>query len=555
MVTGCDGTVEEGADANLPTDASVDQVTADASGDGASGPQQDGGQPGADAACHSHADCPSTQVTHPETACDPARGCVQLTTDECPLVIGDYQGTVAPPIVLGAFATIPASNPMGDPTYLNYSLAIAEFTNDGAGIPAGPGTGKRSPVVVVCNDEQPNQAGYDTAMQHLTGDLGVAVVVAPLPSGTLGTTFTRDAFPTKTLVINPLGADSTIVPPGLTTDGLLWHMLGQPSDWAPAYGSFFPVLESYVRGLHGLGSAPMKVAAVTSANSVVLADLADATKPLLFWNGQSLASNQTAGYYKDEGITDTVLAGANPNALDYSTVISDLVAFQPDVIVSFGSNEFVVMLENLEVSWPSGVPRPFYLLSPYNAAYEPLMTWIYGSCGGKSSTPQVCSRRFAGINAASTTDTADLSQYESAFLTYTMGQTQLLGAENFYDAMYFAVYSLVASGRMYEPTGAAASQGMLRLVALGAPEFHEGPADLGDVYGALGAGGNVSLYGPDGPPNFDLATGARVGQGDVYCIGWQDSGAPGYEYDVLRLGDEGGLYAPPGVIPCTDAGF
>ena len=219
----------------LPGDGSVDEGSTEASvGDGGSGGGGDGSPSGP--ACTVNSDCTPASLQHPEVACDVTHTCVQLTTDECPLVIGDLteRDMLGPPIFIGAFATIPTMTPTADPTYLNYELAINEFTIVGKGIPAGAGSGKRTPLAIVCNDELPSQAGYDRAMKHLINDLHAAVVVAPLPSGVLATTFTNDDIDNnagKALVINALAADSTITPPALVTSvngsvGLLWHSLG-----------------------------------------------------------------------------------------------------------------------------------------------------------------------------------------------------------------------------------------------------------------------------------------------------------------------------------------
>jgi hypothetical protein len=537
-------------------------------------------QPGVDTGqpfvCNVPADCTldGGGIAHLERTCDlTTHSCVQLTTDECPFVIGDWrqQQMLGPPIFIGAFATIPNSAPTADPTYENYELAISEFTTYGKGVPAGalPNVTKRTPLAIVCNDALPDQATYDKAMRHLINDLHTPVVVAPLPSGVLATTFTNDVLNNDAgtaLVINPLAADSTIIPPALISNGLLWHDQGAPADYAPAYGAFFPTVERYVRGLHQLGPAPdggsktpMKVAVVTSQNSIDLADLAAAAKPWLTWNGQSLQANQAAGNYYEGTILDTTLNGANPSKIDYSQVVGQLVTFQPDVIVAFGSEEVYNMLQLLEIQWSTG-PRPFYLLSPYIAGYPPLLQWIYQTCANNGvDTLETCRTRFAGINAASTTDTQDLADYESRFLTlFPQGQSSL-GWENLYDAMYLAVYSLVASGRQFEPNGARASMGMTQLISTATKET-EGPVDMGTIFGTLGQGSPISLYGPLGAPNFNMNQGARVGVGDVYCLGKPDAGGgvPPYNYDVLRLVDpaapDAGLTAT-GTLCTTDGGF
>jgi hypothetical protein len=154
----------------------------------------------------------------------------------------------------------------------------------------------------------------------------------------------------------------------------------------------------------------------------------------------------------------------------------------------------------------------------------------------------------AGITIASATDTTVLSAYTTQFLTrYPNGQ-QALGAENYYDAMYFTVYSLVGAGRG-TVSGTDVGEGMKRLVdPSGTYPFYEGPGtDIGNVIEQLTmTNHNITLTGALGPPDFNTSTGSRIGQGDVYCVGLvpPSTGNPQasilYYFDALRLAESDG---------------
>jgi hypothetical protein len=557
---------ESGADtgADATTDTGSGNV-ADVSADGAveagigdeSSPET--GMPEAAAlGCASNSDC-TASVTHPEVACDVASGtCIQLTTDECPLVIGDYSAKIEPPLFFGSFATLPPNALQSHPSFLNYTLAINEFTFSG-GIPAGPGNGLRMPVAIVCN----SGADVHKAAVHLQSDLHVPGIVAALDSVTLRTEFVNDFFPASTFVINPFGANSTIVSPTLTTNGLLWHMLGQASDSAAAYAAFFPRVETYVRTTQNLTKVasdggttpvPMRVATVT-ANATDTQDLATSVEDILQWNGQTLAQNTAAGLYKSVTI-ESILNGQSLSSIDVSTAVTTLLNFRPNVIVSFASSEFITLLEVLEDDWPSTTdagapnPLPFYLLGPYNQVSQELLGGFIGS--GTSVPTEAKRKRIAGIGVASATDTHELVAYQNRFLgEFPNGQSSL-GQENYYDAMYVMVYSIVGAGRVPNLAGPNLGQGILRL--LSGTSYDEGPGGaMGNIFGALSSpNGTVSLFGADGPPDFNRATGARIGQGSVYCVNRDvTSGAPSYVYDVLTLSPSDG--GPPGLggtFPC-----
>jgi hypothetical protein len=70
-----------------------------------------------------------------------------------------------------------------------------------------------------------------------------------------------------------------------------------------------------------------------------------------------------------------------------------------------------------------------------------------------------------------------------------------------------------------------------------------GPSDVNNVSAALGAssGASIQLIGTLGDPAFNTSTGARVEQGDVYCIQINNPTADGgmfsttYQPDAMRL--------------------
>jgi hypothetical protein len=556
--TGADATVDTGP--VVLADVAVDRETSVETGGETAMPEAAVPDAVPDApGCASNADC-TASVTHPEVACDVSSGtCIQLTTDECPLVIGDYSGKTEPPLFFGSFATLPPNGLTSHPSYLNYKLAIDEFTVSG-GIPAGPGNGLRMPVAIVCN----SGADVHKATVHLQSDIHVPGIIAAFDSVTLRTEFSNDFGPASTFVINPFGANSTIVAPTLTTNGLLWHMLGQASDSAPAYAAFFPRAEAYVRSLQNLVTAtsdggttptPIRVATIT-ANATDTQDLATAVENILQWNGQSLAQNTAAGLYKNVNV-QSILSGNSLTAIDVSTAVTTLLNFRPNIIISFASSEFVKMLEVLELQWPSTTdagdpnPLPFYLVSPYNMVSQELLSGFIGS--GTGAATEAKRKRVAGIGVASPTDTHELVAYENRFLgEFSNGQSSL-GQENYYDAMYLMVYSIVGAGRVPNLAGPDLGRGVLRLMS--GASYDEGPGSaMGNIFGALSApNGTVNLFGADGPSDFNRATGARIGQGSVYCVSRNvTTGAPSYAYDVLTLApsSDGGPAALGGAFSC-----
>ncbi len=216
----------------------------------------------------------------------------------------------------------------------------------------------------------------------------------------------------------------------------------------------------------------------------------------------------------------------------------------------------------------SDPPKPFYLLGPYNVGSGYVLQWIPANVGPSSPGGDTMRERIAGINFAATPNNQVLATYDTHFISvFGSGASSMLGGENYYDAMYFAVYSLVAAGRPATLHGTDIGAGMAELInPLSQTTCSVGPTDIGNVISDLHSEGRtgISLVGTLGPPDFNLVTGARISEGDVYCIqrdpleaGAPDSAVnrnpPYFTYDVLRLAADGGVdggVGLEGTFPC-----
>ncbi len=475
------------------------------------------------AGCSSNADCPIASAQHIEVVCETeTRTCLQLTTDACPFVVGDWQ--TDNPLVLGAFAFIPTTSAQNHPSTLNYTLAVEELGASG-GLPVGSGT-LRTPVVVVCDS-----TAIEPGLAHLVDELKVPGLVATFDSKTLRTEFSKKLQVSRTLTISPYGADSTLT--SLQDDGLLWHMLGEPSDLVPTYTSLIKLVEPYARNKLEVGSSPLRVATI-SGDSTVETDLAESVVAGLTWNDQSIADNTAQGHYLNVALPST-LSGNKLDDIDVDPAVQALLAFKPDVVVSFASEQFTKLVQVLEILWPASAgPRPFYVLSPYNTTDKAFLSWVGG---GSNDEALLRLSRVAGVNVAATAEARVLEAYERRFLgRFPMAETAL-GQENYYDAMYFLVYAAVGAGKVPTLSGDNLREGMGRL--LSGTSYDMGPKDVGNVLGALGAPrGSISLFGTLGSPTFNLGSGARRSEGSVYCIALEGVKNPVYKYDVLRLDTE-----------------
>lgn len=530
---------------------------------------------GGTSSCNSESDC--SAATGTSVACNvDTHGCVHLLTTECPYALGEAAAEDAglAPLYIGAFATLPPANPTGHPSYLNYELAQSDFAGQG-GIPAGTGSALRVPVFVVCSDT----ADVNVVLNHLVNEVGVRALIAPLPSASLQQAFANvnlsgDAAAPSVFFMNPFGTNSSLS--SLITNGLLWHMLGQPSDLAPAYAAFLPRVEAYVRSTTSLGpTSPMRLATVTS-NSVDTTDLASAATAVLTWNGghSSVATEGSdctgATNYCAVSLSHSTLDGDALADIDVTDAVNQLATFRPDVVISFAADEFATLILTLETTTTTNPtpPKPFYLLGPYNAGSSYVLQWLPASVEPSVPGGDAKRERIAGINFASSPNNQVLADYETHFVaTFGSASSSDLGAENYYDSAYFTVYSIVAAHRPPTLEGSLVGAGMAELVnEFSSSTYSVGPDAIGNVVAALQAPGTpeISLVGTLGPPDFNMATGARISTGDVWCVARDpmEAGAPAggvndnppyYSYDVLRLVADGGSLDGgllQGAFPC-----
>jgi hypothetical protein len=481
--------------------------------------------------CRTNQDCVAASADEPYLCRPTDHSCVALKTEECPLAYGTASDPNA--IFFGAFATLNAAVPDENAIVWAHRLALDELSGDANGGLPTP-NGKRRPLVMVVCNNSPDTV--DKGLSHLADELQVPAVLATLKPGDLlrGFEAHRDIF-----YLSPTGATRAVVDEN--DNGLIWNMLGQPSDLAPTYAKLLTLAEAYVKVQRSL-TAPLRVALVTT-NEAFDSELASFVEPVLTFNGQSTSQNADAGTYA--GFTvDT--SDPQPEAW-----AQNIVKFHPDIVISTASETFSEkggLLETLESDWNEidlTAPRPFYILSPYNAGDLSNVLVLMNNLikGGVDAQPN---RRVVGVGIAGPTDLTLQNQFATRLRTEFPGADPDSG--NYYDASYFLAYAMYAAGAA-PLTGSAIAAAMPRLV--NGKVIDVGPANISAAYQALPKPDSmIELDGTIGPPDFDLKSGVRHDQGSVLCFKLT-SGVLSLETDVLRYDTELGKFE--GTFPCFDS--
>ncbi len=456
--------------------------------------------------CTTHQDCVRQQGDY-HICRQPDRKCVALRSPECATVSGDYTDEGA--IFIGSLLTTTGQNQsFGKPAENSIRLALSEFTSLANGLPPAPGSTQRRQLVLIgCNDADDPIA----AATHLTADLHVPAIIGASFSGVTIKVATDVTIPAGTLLISPSATSVAIT--HLQDDNLVWRTAPSDTLQANAISQLVDQVEGDVRTELGLSAQQDIKLAVVHKGDAYGKGLADTLEPQLTFNGKHALDNGSKYMRRDYG--DPSVAGST----HYDTVIADVLAFKPHILLLFGTSEAVTdVFGPIEQQWPASTmvagSRPRYIfsdggllqqLSDLVAANDDLRKRILGTVPGTAND------LFKAFQKA----------YSGAFTDST--SPDVFGTAGAYDSAYLLAYSIVASGA--QPiTGATIASGFSKLVPPGTPT-NVGGLQINGAFGLLTAGQPIDFNGASGPLDFDLATGEAPSDIQVWCLPRGDAGA------------------------------
>jgi hypothetical protein len=470
----------------------------------------EGGAPG----CTTNQECVTR--TNSPARCRSDHTCAELASNECLNVYGPY--TDANALYIGAFAVVDPANPGTSDIALAMRLAVDEI-NTAGGLPGGP-DGKRPLVLNVCtNDQSVEPNAISLGMTHLAEDVQVPALIAMLQPDDLTSALQQEKekalfFLNPVATVRSLMDLQTLQGNGAKGDVLLWTLLGQPSDYAPAYGLLLSDLEKQVRSERGLMESDQIKVALVNTTDKFSDELRFYIFQSLFFNGAS-AANEAPDNYKEYSL--------DPNAVLAEDTVTALATFAPDIVISAAGDVVTApsgVIPRLEAGWTSSKPRPFYLLSPYNGttdAKNSIQSVVTHEFDDSTNPEPDAARRFLGVNAAPALDTSLENAFESRYnVAFSAQQGNGPNVDNYYDAVYYLAYAMYAGDSL---AGPGIAHGMKRLIS-GDP-FDDGPANMAiqKVFDALDASDSISLNTTLGPSDpFDPVTGVRPVIPGVFCF-------------------------------------
>lgn len=483
--------------------------------------------------CATHKDCFALNGDAEPWACVEGE-CQALTTEQCPvalpldesLLYGVLKDPEVNALIIGAFW---ASDSVDNGAIQNYDLALTEINRETGGLPIG---GSRRPVVAVaCKARYATQEELLVPADHLITDLKVPAILAAVDVENQQYLFERRTRDANVFMIVPLSSDDSVV--NLVDNGLIYHMLAGPDSMAVTYQPLLDLTIEHLRNQGKLGADEVpRIAAVTAEDHRFLADLGRNFQETVEWGGVSAADHLSS----EPPLFVPVSTRTYDAEFEQGPVADAVLGLAPHIVVgATGAEMTTKIIQLIEAQWAEDGRElqdpPFYMLSPLN----------YGGVRNALLTnhPSV-GERLLGIAWPAYLDSPAYKSYKSAYISAYPGGDKY-DFENYYDAVYFLLYGIVAGGQPIRGDNIAA--GMRRVANPAGQRFEVGKRNLtnGLNFLAASATSTTNLIGANGAPNWN-AGGGRETPGSVWCIGRGEGSNP-YPFvpDVLTYDPESAM--------------
>jgi branched-chain amino acid transport system substrate-binding protein len=427
-------------------------------------------------------------------------------SEDCTTVFGDYRNDSA--VFIGSLLQTEGSYASsGRPAENAIRMAIKDIATANNGLPPAPGASQPRPIVLVgCNSGR----SPVTAARHLVDHVQVPAIIGASFSGVTIQVATEVTIPGKVLLLSPSATSAAIT--HLQDDGLVWRTAPSDNLQALAVQHLVKLVEHDVRSDLSLDPAsPIRLAIAHKSDSYGRG-LANTVEKTVEFNGKSATDNH--GDYRRLDYGDP----AEPSSIAFTQTVDALVAFQPHVLLIFGTTEGVTdVFARVEADWSETMKhRPRYVFADGGVVDElwntvgrddDLRRRIRGTIPG---TDNELFRQFRG-------------DYEVAFGDRT--GPEVFGVAGSYDATFLLGYSFAIIGAL-EPTGHHLAKALASMVPPG-ELIRSGYDWVNKGFTAIAEGSPIDFDGASGPLDFDVTTGEAPSDIQVWCLPAKDDGTAG----------------------------
>ena len=279
--------------------------------------------------------------------------CVQLTSEDCTVVTGDYTDDSAV-LIASLLSTTGAQAATNTSRQQAAIMAVEEINSTSAsgGIIQSAAPGDARKLVMVSCDEVAN---FGRVTTHLVTDLHVSAIVGPnLSQHMLDLTSGNPAMGVPSsaqagvALLSPAAVAAAIAT--VPDNGLSFMMVPSDIQRVPLLKARINAVEAGLKTIRAKSTIKLGIWYRNDALSTgTLQGLSTLTI-----NGMPLSMAIATGKAREDGYA--------LSSTDNSPQVQSYLQFRPDIIVISGTAEAVTYFVNpLEAQWPAGVPKPYYI--------------------------------------------------------------------------------------------------------------------------------------------------------------------------------------------------
>jgi ABC-type branched-subunit amino acid transport system substrate-binding protein len=434
----------------------------------------------------------------PAVCIKPEHRCVNLLTEDCTEVFGDYRDNDA--IILGTlFSLVGAQRAMNLERQRSATLA-AEQINAVGGIPApGSGGNRQKLLMVSCNEAATASAPGTTVLlragKHLIEDLHVPAIVGPNTSQDTLDLSNQMSVSAGTLLLTPSAVASGIAE--LMDNDLTW--LSVPSDLqrGPLMINQINQLETELKAARNKDAVKL---GIVYRNDAVGTGTFGSLKPLVI-NGTGLGDPANVALVS---IDSYQLSAPNQEAL-----VNRYLEWKPDIIVLAGLAEVITTIMNpMEERWPAGADKPHYVLTDQVKGPD-----LRSSTSRVDLRPRVRGTGLTPVPDSMAVTRAFELDYRGKYGEYPTAS----GAGPSYDATFAIAYALSAT-RDLPVSGATIAKGLRKLGGAMGNAIPVGQSNVLATFSRLATGENVNVQGTYLPLEWDERGAVVNGNIEIWCV-------------------------------------
>jgi branched-chain amino acid transport system substrate-binding protein len=455
--------------------------------------------------------------TVPAVCLQSEHSCVNLLSDDCKTITGDYKNDRA--IIIGSlFATQGTTAAQNIPRQQSATLAVEEINgiNGNGGIPSST-VGVLRPLVMVSCNTASNLVGAAT---HLVSDLKVPAIVGPNTSQDTLDVSQKVTIQAGVVVISPTAVAASIA--ALQDNDLTWLMIPTDDQRAPLMIRDINSLETQ---LNAAGKTSVKLSIIFRNDALGVGT--EVGLEALVINGKSLADASNAGSPGGNVHIDPY----DPALTAVDSILTKEIAFAPDIVVLAGTAETVTkFLTPLEKGLQGSGAKPYYYFIDPSKGQD-LLNAVTGNdelrvrVRGTGTLPNP-----ASLPVFNTFNLDYLTRYGS--------QTTASGAGPSYDAAYAIAYALAATKDL-PVTGANVAHGLRQLTG-GAENVNTGSQNLQNAFSTLANGQAIKATGTNCDLEWDSKGVVTDGTIEVWCIS-SIGGTPAFQSSGLAFDTKTGI--------------